>query len=125
GLLDERLADDADALADLRAAARGELLVEEVLVHTFAFGAAVLLRPRQPEPTALADLAHEGAALRSVDDLRHVLARQIEDVGIIVVVEEANDPGLERAQLGRELEVYGPDCTRRASADAESRAVRR
>ena len=42
---DERLADDADALADLRAAAAGERLVEEVLVDALALGAAVLLRP--------------------------------------------------------------------------------
>ena len=56
-LLDERLADDADALADLRAAARRERLVEQVLVDTLALGAAVLLGPGQAEPAPLAELA--------------------------------------------------------------------
>ena len=54
---DERLADDADALADLRAAAAGERLVEEVLVDALALRAAVLLRPGDPEPAPLAELA--------------------------------------------------------------------
>ena len=47
---DERLADDADALADLRAAPPGERLVEQVLVDALALGAAVLLRPGHAEP---------------------------------------------------------------------------
>jgi hypothetical protein len=91
GFFDDRLADDPHALADLRTAARRERLVQEVLVDAFALGAAVLLRPREPEPALLAHLGHERAALRRVDDLRHVLARQVEDVGIVVLVEEALD----------------------------------
>ena len=106
-LLDERLADDADALADLRAAARRERLVEEVLVDALALRAAVLLRPGQPEPAPLADLAHERAALRRVDDLRHVLPGEVEDLGIVVLVEELLDLRREGVLLGRELEVHG------------------
>ena len=105
-MCDERLADDADALADLRTTARGEGLVQEELVHAFAFGSAVLLRPREAEPTPLPHCAHERASLRRVDDLRHVLAREIEDLGVVVRIEELLDFLGERALLGRELEVH-------------------
>ena len=47
---DERLADDADALADLRAAPSGERLVEQELVDALALRAAVLLGPGHAEP---------------------------------------------------------------------------
>ena len=46
-----------------------------------------------------------------VDDLGHVLAGQVEDVGVVVLVEELLDLGREGALLGRELEVHGfPSC---------------
>ena len=108
---DERLADDADALADLRTTARGQRLVQEELVHAFAFGSVVLLGPREAEPAPLPHRAHERTPLRRVHDLRHVLARQIEDLGIVVLVEELLDFLGERVLLGRELEVHGGDCT--------------
>ena len=41
-----------------------------------------------------------GAPLRRVDDLRHVLARQVEDVGIVVLVEEPLDFLGKRTLLG-------------------------
>jgi len=107
GFFDQGLADDADALADLRATTRRELLVEEVLVHALALGTAVLLGPRESEPAPLTQLGHERPALGRVDDLRHVLAGQIEDVGIVVFVEEADDLLFEGALLGREIEVHG------------------
>ena len=53
----DRLADDADALADLRAAPAGERLVEQVLVDAVAFLAALLLGPGDAEPALLAELA--------------------------------------------------------------------
>jgi len=49
---DQRLADDPDALADLRATAAGEGLVEDVLVDALSVGASVLLGPGDPEPPA-------------------------------------------------------------------------
>ena len=103
---DERLADDADALADLRAAATGEPLVQQVLVDALALGAAVLLRPGHAEPAPLAQRAHERAPLGGVDDLRHVLAGQVEDVGVVVLVEEALDLLGEGLLLGGEVEVH-------------------
>jgi len=103
---EQRLADDADALADLRAAAAGERLIEQVLVDAVALLAAPLLRPGQPEPAALGELGHEGAAGRGVDDLRHVLAGRVEHLGIGVVVEELLDLGEERLLLRREVEVH-------------------
>ena len=88
---DQGLADDADTLADLRAAAAGQSLVEEVLVEALAVLAAVLLRPGDPEPAPLAELGHELAALRGVDDLGHVLSGEVEDLRIVVLVEERLD----------------------------------
>src|SRR5690606_36660504 len=96
GVSDERLADDADALADLRAATPRELLVEDVLVHALALGPAVLLRPGHPEPALAPDLLHEGPALRRVDDLGHVLAGDVEDLRIVVLVAEGPDLVAER-----------------------------
>ena len=115
-LFDQRLADDADALADLRAAARRELFVQEVLVHARALRAAVFLRPGQAQPAPLAEARHEGAALGRVDDLRHVLAGQVEHVGIVVRVEVLDDLLFEGALFGREIEVHAPDCTRATPA---------
>ncbi len=73
-----------------------------------AFAAAVLLRPGHPEPAALADLAHEGAALRRVDELRHVLARDVHDLGVTVLVDERVDLLGELSLLLGELEVHAP-----------------
>ena len=118
-LLDQRLADDADALADLRAAARRERLVEEVLVHAFALGPAVLLGPGEPEPAPLADLAHEGPPLRRVDDLRHVLAGEVEDVGIVVLVEELSTSSANARCSGENSKsMRAPGC--RPASDAAS-----
>ena len=50
-LRDERLADDADALADLGAAPPGELLVEQVLVDALALGAAYVPLDEALAPT--------------------------------------------------------------------------
>ena len=104
----DRLADDPDALADLRSSPTGQGLVEEVLVHAIALLASPLLGPGDPEPTALADLAHELTLLRRVDDLGHVLPRDVEHLGIVVLVEEALDLLPEGDLLGRELEVHVP-----------------
>ena len=104
---DDRLADDADALADLGAAAAGQLLVEEVLVDALALGAAVLLGPGHAEPAPLAQRGHEGAALGRVDDLGHVLPGQVEDLGVVVGVEEGLDLLHEGQLLRRELELHG------------------
>ena len=59
-----------------------------------------------PEPALVAELLHEGAALGRVDDLGHVLAGHVEDVGVVVLVEEGFDLGQEGLLLGRELEVH-------------------
>src|SRR5207302_932234 len=53
----DRLADDADALADLRPAATGERLVQQVLVDAVSLLASPLRRPGDAEPTLLGDLA--------------------------------------------------------------------
>src|SRR5262249_6755267 len=98
--------DDADALADLRTAAPREPLVQQVLVDALALGAAELLRPGHAEPAPLAHRPHEGAPLRRVDDLRHVLAGEVEDVGVVVLVEEALDLVGEGLLLGGEVEVH-------------------
>src|SRR5205807_9582712 len=50
------LADDADALADLRSTAAGETLVEQVLVDALAVLAAPLLGPGDAEPALLPHL---------------------------------------------------------------------
>jgi len=62
--------------------------------------AAPLLWPSDPEPALLPQRRHERAALRRVDDLRHVLARDVEDVWIVVLVEEALDLRGEGQLLG-------------------------
>ena len=103
---DDRLADDADALADLRAAAAGQPLVEQVLVDALTLGAAVLLGPGHAEPAPLAQRGHEGTPLRRVDDLRHVLPGQVEDFGIVVGIEKALDLLHEGQLLRRELELH-------------------
>ena len=99
---DERLADDADALADLRAATAGELLVEDVLVDALALAdPPYSLGQVMPEPALVAELLHERPALGRVDDLRHVLAGDVEDVDVVVVVENAIDLLGERLLLRR------------------------
>src|SRR5574338_1102420 len=104
---DQRLTDDADALADLRRAAPRERFVQDVLVDAGLLLAAVLLRPGHAEPAARGELLHERAPLRRVDDLGHVLAADVGHVGRRVLVEERLDLGGEGALLGGELEVHG------------------
>ena len=121
---DEGLADDADALADLRAAPPRERLVEQVLVDALALGAAVLLRPGHPEPAPRAELGHERPALRRVDDLGHVLPGEVEHVRVVVLVEEHLDLLGERLLLGGEVEVHGPyPCW--STPDLTGRQIRR
>ena len=103
---DQRLADDADALADLRPTATGQRLVEQVLIDAFAFGAAVLLRPREAKPALVAELLHKRPTLRGIDDLGHVLPSDVEDVGIVMSVEERLDLITERQLFGCELEIH-------------------
>ena len=86
----------------------------------YSFGHVSPSQPRSPS------VAHERAPLGRVDDLGHVLAGQVEDVGVVVLVEELLDLLGERALLGREIEVHAPDCTRRAATAARpGNAVRR
>ncbi len=59
-----------------------------------------------PEPALLAHLGHEGPARRGVDDLGHVLPGDVEDLGVVVLVEEPLDLVHEGELLGRELEVH-------------------
>ena len=103
------LTDDADALADLGAAAAGERLVEEVLVDAVALLAAPFLRPGDAEPALLADLRHERTPLGDVGDLGHVLAGDVEHDRVVVGIQERLDLIAERELLGREIEVHrGP-----------------
>ena len=104
---DDGLADDADALADLRPTSAGELLVEQVLIDTLSVLAAVLLGPGDAEPALLAQLGHELSALRRVDDLRHVLSRDVEDIRVIVGVEERLDLLGKGLLLIGELKIHG------------------
>ena len=106
-MADDGLADDADAFADLRAAPGRQGLVEQVLVDALAVLAAVSGGPGDAQPSPLADLGHELAALGRVDDLGHVLPGQVEDLGIVMGVEELLDLLGELELLGGELEVHG------------------
>jgi hypothetical protein len=54
----------------------------------------------------LRDLLHELAAVGGVGDLRHVLARHVEEHGVVVGVEERFDLVPERQLLGGELEIH-------------------
>ena len=54
----------------------------------------------------MAELLHERPPLRRVDDLGHVLAGDVEDVGIVVVVAERLDLGGEALLLLGELEIH-------------------
>jgi hypothetical protein len=87
----EGLADDPDALADLGSSPCGQGLVQDVLVDALALLAPVLLRPGHAQPALLAELSHQGPALRGVDDLGHVLASGVEHVGVVVGVQERLD----------------------------------
>ncbi len=121
---DDRLADDADALADLRAAAAGELLVEQVLVDPLALRPPVLLGPGHAEPAPLPHRLHEGAPLGRVDDLGHVLPGHVEDLGVVVGVEEGLDLLHEGQLLRREFELHAlPPRARRN--DLTARQMRR
>ena len=103
---DERLADDADALADLRTAAARERLVQQELVDALTVLAAVLLGPGEAEPAPVGELLHERAPGWRVDDLGHVLPRDVEHLGIVVGVEELLHLFGERALLRGEIEVH-------------------
>jgi len=82
---DERLTDDAHALADLRGAHARERLVEYVLVDALHFLAAVLPGPGHAQPALGGELFHERAALGRVGQLGEVLAGEIHDLGVVVV----------------------------------------
>ncbi len=70
-----------------------------------------------PSQPCAAHLGHEGPALRGVDDLGHVLPGDVEDLGVVVLVEEPLDLGDEGELLGRELEVHAAaSCLYRARA---------
>ena len=119
-MADDRLADDADALADLWAAAAGQLLVEEVLVDALPLGAAEFLGPGHAEVAPLAHRGHEGPTLGRIDDLRHVLPCHVEHLGVVVGIEKALDLLHESQLLRREFELHcclhvadDPDLTRR------------
>jgi hypothetical protein len=52
------------------------------------------------------ELLHERSALRGIDDLRHVLARDVHDLGVEVLLNESLDL-LEELTLGlAELEIH-------------------
>ena len=104
---DDGLADDADALADLRSAPGSQSLVEQVLVDALAVLAAVLLGPGDAQPPLFAHLGHELPSGRGVHDLGHVLAGEVEHLGIVVGVEEFLDLLDEFELFGREFEVHG------------------
>jgi hypothetical protein len=104
---DQRLSDDADALADLRPARARQAFVQEVLVDALTFAPAVLLGPGHAQPAAPADLLHEGASLGGVYELGHVLAAGVHDLGVVVLRDECVDFFREAVLLLRELEVHG------------------
>jgi hypothetical protein len=105
---DQRLSDDADALADLRTARAGQALVQKVLVDALAFAPSVLLRPGHAQPTALTDLLHEGAPLGGIHQLRHVLSTGIHHLRVVVLLEEPVDLLQKLVLLLRKLEVHDP-----------------
>jgi hypothetical protein len=105
---DQRLADDPDALADLRRSPPRKRFVEQVLVDALPGSTPILFRPGHAEPALLRELAHEGAAGRCVDDLRHVLPGHVHDLGSLFSVEEALDLFRERPLGFRELEIHAP-----------------
>jgi hypothetical protein len=71
------------------------------LVPPYSFG------PGDAEPALLADLGHELPPLRGVHDLGHVLASDVEHLGIVVGVEELFDLLDEFELFGSELEIHG------------------
>src|SRR5206468_6208414 len=104
---DQRLADDADALADLRRRVARERLVQDELVDAGDLLAAVLLRPRHSEPALRGELLHERASLLGVGELREVLARGIHHDRIVIVLKPLLDFVGKRLFLRREIEVHG------------------
>jgi hypothetical protein len=117
----DRLADDADALADLRTAPPGQRLVQQILVDAVSVLAAPFLGPGDPEPTLLAELGHEGAPLGRVDDLGHVLPGDVEDLRVVVFVEELLDVISESHLLRREIEVHASPFTAPAERTQRSK----
>ena len=122
---DDRLADDADALADLGTTPARQGLVQEVLVEAVALLAAVGLGPGDAQPSPPAHLGHEGSPGRGVDDLGHVLPGEVEDLGVVVLVEETLDLLDEGKLLRGELEVHGPGPSGSASDTATPPTSRR
>ena len=106
--LDQCLADDADALADLRRAHGRQLLVEQIFVKTLAILTATLLGPGDAQPAAGGEFLHEGAALGRVAHLRHVLARYVHYVRVVILDEELIDLAQKFALLFRKLKIH--DC---------------
>jgi hypothetical protein len=88
---DQCLADDADALADLGGGAASERLVQDELVDALDLLTSELLGPAHPEPTLGGELLHEGASLRCVAELREVLAREVHDHRVVVLIEPLLD----------------------------------
>ena len=89
---DQRLADDAHALADLRGRVARQRLVQDVLVDALDLLAAVLLRPGHAEPALGGELLHEGAALGRVHELAEVLAGGIHHDGVVVLDQPGSPP---------------------------------
>jgi hypothetical protein len=106
---DDRLAHDADPFADLGSAPAGQGLVQEVLVDAVALLAPVLLGPGDAQPPLLTQQGHERPSGRGVDDLGHVLPGDVEDLGVLVLVEEPLHLSHESELLGRELEIHSSD----------------
>ena len=112
-MADQRLADDADALADLRRGVARERLVQDELVDPLDLLAAVLLRPRHPEPALVRELLHERAALGRVGELGEVLARRVHHDRVVIVLKPLLDFVGKRLFLRREIEVHGGPPRRR------------
>ena len=82
---DQRLADDADALADLRRCVLAERFVENVLVDAFDLLTTEFLRPRHPEPSLCRKLLHEGTAFGGIGKLAEVLAVMVHDFVVMII----------------------------------------
>jgi hypothetical protein len=106
-MADQGFPDDADALADLRRCVPRERLVEDVLVDAWDLLAAVLLRPRHPEPALRGELLHERAPLGRVRQLREVLPGRVHHDRVVVLDQPALDLIRKLLLFGREIEVHG------------------
>ena len=104
----ERLADNAHALADLRCTPTSKRLVENELVDAVFLLASVLFRPCHPEPPLRGKLLHERTPFGCIDELGEVLARQIHHNRIVVLLEELRDLVLKCPLLWRKLKIHVP-----------------